>query len=138
MKELLQQALNFIKIAEQRNYYDRSVEQQLIAALEAELAKPEQEPITWVTLNKLAQSIVEEKFLFKRFIDGTPLENDIACWMTDFALDYTSPPRKEWQGLTVEDQADVLDRKWWDFEDSFDVEGFMRLIEAKLKEKNHE
>jgi hypothetical protein len=45
-------------------------------------------------------------------------------------------PRKEWVGLTVEDQADILDRKWWDFEDSFDVEGFMRLIESTLRDKN--
>ena len=45
-------------------------------------------------------------------------------------------PKREWVGLTVEDQADILGRKWWDFEDSFDVEGFLRLAEQKLKEKN--
>ena len=43
---------------------------------------------------------------------------------------------KEWVGLTVEDQADILSRKWWDFEDSFDLEGFLRVTEAKLKELN--
>ena len=26
--------------------------------------------------------------------------------------------------------------KWWDWEDTFDIEGFIRAIEAKLKEKN--
>ena len=44
---------------------------------------------------------------------------------------------KPWVGLTVEDQADILSRKWWDFEDSFDLEGFLRVTEAKLKEKNN-
>lgn len=66
-----------------------------IKALEAELAKPEQEPVVWVSLIQEAQAIVEGKYLFKRFIDGTPLSNDIAVWMTKFALKYAAPPRKE-------------------------------------------
>ena len=87
-----------------------------IKALEAELAKPEhgfdrtashmageyvdtagteQEPVAWVSLIQEAQAIVEGKYLFKRFIDGTPLSNDIAVWMTKFALKYAAPPRKE-------------------------------------------
>ena len=44
--------------------------------------------------------------------------------------------QREWVGLTVEDQADILGRKWWNFEDEFDLEGFLRVTEAKLKEKN--
>ena len=32
----------------------------------------------------------------------------------------------------------LLKLKWWDFEDTFDIEGFIRAVEAKLKEKNHE
>ena len=43
---------------------------------------------------------------------------------------------REWVGLTEEDRAEILSRKWWDFEDEFDVDGFLRLAEAKLKEKN--
>jgi hypothetical protein len=49
---------------------------------------------------------------------------------------YPKKTKREWVGLTAEDQADILGRKWWDFEDSFDVEGFLRLAEQKLKEKN--
>jgi hypothetical protein len=45
-------------------------------------------------------------------------------------------PKHEWVGLTEEDRAEILSRKWWDFEDEFDVDGFLRLAEAKLKEKN--
>lgn len=49
---------------------------------------------------------------------------------------YTAPPQRPWVGLTEEDRAEILSRKWWDFEDEFDVDGFLRLAEAKLKEKN--
>lgn len=45
----------------------------------------ERERIGMPSLMKEAQAIVEEKFLFKKFIDGTPLENDIAVWMAEFA-----------------------------------------------------
>ena len=48
---------------------------------------------------------------------------------------YTAP-HKPWIGLSVEDQADILSRKWWNFEDEFDLEGFLRVTEAKLKERN--
>ena len=44
--------------------------------------------------------------------------------------------KRTWVGLTEEDRAEILIRKWWDFEDEFDVDGFLRLAEAKLKEKN--
>jgi hypothetical protein len=65
------------------------------------LAKKEQgEPVAWVDLLKEAQQIVESKFLWKRFIDGTPLANDIACWMTDFAQQHTTPPQGESRGLS--------------------------------------
>ena len=54
---------------------------------------PAREPVAWADLQKKAQQIVESKFLWKRFIDGTPLANDIACWMADFARQYTPPPQ---------------------------------------------
>jgi uncharacterized protein YxjI len=43
---------------------------------------------------------------------------------------------KEWQGLTDEELYEIVNKKWWDWEDTFDIEGFSRAIEAKLKEKN--
>lgn len=38
-----------------------------------------------VSLMKEAQSIVESKHVFKKFVRGTPLENDVAVWMAEFA-----------------------------------------------------
>jgi hypothetical protein len=39
----------------------------------------------YVALLKAARAHVEASVLYKRFISGTPLENDIAVWMADFA-----------------------------------------------------
>jgi hypothetical protein len=43
---------------------------------------------------------------------------------------------RSWVGLTELERAEICDLKWWDWEDSFDIEGFARAIEAKLREKN--
>ena len=45
--------------------------------------------------------------------------------------------KHEWVGLTELEKAEITSLKWWDWEDTFDIEGFIRAIEAKLKEKNN-
>ena len=50
----------------------------------------------------------------------------------DDIQDYVRP----WVGLTELEKAEITSLKWWDWEDTFDIEGFIRAIEAKLKEKN--
>ena len=49
---------------------------------------------------------------------------------------YASPPKHEWVGLTDGEKAEIQSLKWWDWEDAFDLDGYTRAIEAKLKEKN--
>ena len=96
--------------------------------------EPKQEPVAWVDLLKEAQQIVESKVLWKRFIDGTPLSNDIACWMAAFAQQHTTPPQRTWVGLTDEELQPIADEyrilfgSW--------VKDFARAIEAKLRSKN--
>ena len=84
-----------IKHPQQIHYRDAAIEagKQAIAELES------QEPVAWITLQKEAQQIVESKVLWKKFIDGTPLVNDIACWMADFALQHTHPPQRTEQNF---------------------------------------
>ena len=41
----------------------------------------------YVQLLNEADGIVKSKRLYKRFIESTPLENDIAVWMADFAFE---------------------------------------------------
>lgn len=42
-----------------------------------------------------------------------------------------------WVGLTELEKAEITSLKWWDWEDTFDIDGFIKTIEAKLKEKNN-
>lgn len=48
---------------------------------------PRRSVMNKVDLMQQAQRIVESKPTWKRFIDGTPLANDIAVWMADFAFE---------------------------------------------------
>lgn len=104
--------------------------------------EPEQAPVNWLTLQPEAQAIVEGKYLFKRFIDGTPLANDIAVWMTEFALKYATPHsakgsadsaegfgKRKWQGLTDDEIKKIMQRWRGGYIDIKDVEQL-------LKEKN--
>jgi hypothetical protein len=109
-------------------------------AVRAQLDKLEsQEPVAWIDLQKEAQQIVESKSLWKRFIVGSPLANDIACWMADFALQH-HPPQRTWVGLTPEEFHEAC---WESYVDPVtgecstgDREYAVRWTEAKLKEKN--
>ena len=47
----------------------------------------QQKSLDWIELRKKAEEIVKSKYVYQKFIDGTPLENDIACWMADFVID---------------------------------------------------
>lgn len=103
----------------------------------------------WVALLNEASRIVQHKPTWNRFIDGTPLQNDIAVWMADFARAYvlsaidvlkpiTTPPAqpaREWVGLTGSDVIQLMP------DDSRDLTmgqlvDYGRAIESKLREKN--
>jgi hypothetical protein len=44
--------------------------------------------------------------------------------------------KRTWVGLTELEKAEITSLKWWDWEDAFDIDGFIKAIETKLKEKN--
>ena len=44
--------------------------------------------------------------------------------------------QRTWVGLTELEKAEITSLKWWDWEDTFDIDGFIKAIESKLKEKN--
>ena len=101
-----------------------------------------QEPVAWVDLLKEADEIVRSKPLWKKFIDGTPLANDIAVWMANFAHEHTTPPaaQRQWVGLTDEQMVDAIEplyqnRATAEMAAKVSIDEF-RAIEAKLKEKN--
>ena len=99
--------------------------------LRSMLTQPKQEPAATIDLQKKAQQIVESKALWKKFIDGTPLASDIACWMADFAQQHIASPQRTWVGLTDEELHQICNSL-----DYYGDRGLVQLIEAKLKEKN--
>jgi hypothetical protein len=104
-------------------------------AIETKLAEQPahvQGPVAWVDLLKQAEEVVRSKSLWKKYIDGTPLANDIAVWMASFAQEHTTPPaaQRQWVGLTDDDYVEMgisLSLPFWQY----------KAIEAKLKEKNN-
>jgi hypothetical protein len=94
-----------------------------------------QEPVARVDLVKAADAIVKEKFVYEKFIDGTPLANDIPCWMAAFAQQYIAPPaaRPALKPLTDE-QIDELARTMVKCGKS--ANWLARAIESALTENN--
>ena len=110
LREAAQQALDVLFRAS--SYYDTYAE---IDALRAALEQPEQEPVAWMD---------REGDIYRM--------PEIKNWAPPHTLLYAAPPRRVWQGLT-------------DYEiNNFDlpesgtvtIREFVRIIEAKLKEKN--
>ena len=102
---------------------------------------PVQEPVAWAALIDENQRLrAELKFNTPPAAQPAPVQKpmhpEIKKLYEDFFDKHFAETQREWVGLTEEDKADILSRKWWDFEDMFDVDGFLRLAEAKLKEKN--
>ena len=111
------EAIEYVHDTGDTQTFDMCYAKPALAAIKEALAQPEQEPVK----------------------DWIASHNEICALLRQAhdALALTSyPPRRTWVGLTDEDRAEILNRKWWNFEDEFDVDGFLRLAEAKLKELN--
>ena len=74
--------------------------------------------------------MIEEDEEFQR------LEREVKLRRMTEEDDDTQVYKKPWVGLTDEERFEIRQRKWWDWEDAFDIDGFMQAIETKLKEKN--
>jgi hypothetical protein len=87
-------------------------------ALRSSRTPPAAKAPDYITILHRAQKHVRESVLWKRFIDGTPLENDIAVWMADFALavvkDCAGALRDYQQHLAAEPRTPpAADRSRW-------------------------
>lgn len=92
----------------------------------AQETQPEQEPVAWMYSVKGKTQID-----FKRYPDDELVDN---CIVTPL---YTTPPKRNWVGLTDE----VIDKVAAHLDDTtigWSTHEFARAIEAKLKEKNHD
>jgi hypothetical protein len=139
-RELLQQALDAlengkkVRAGEGGTKYQPDLEDAVIAALEAALAQPEQEPVAWMRMPKEGDRVVciEDESLGTvkyltgggspdiTFDDGSHGVYLLREFAELFRYADTAPPKREWVGLT--------DDELWD--------NFYRVVESKLKKKN--
>jgi hypothetical protein len=105
----------------QRNEDCNEPMSKILGAIKEALAQPEHEPIGQLCEESYGRGQV---IWFNKPVDGSYV--------------YTTPPQRTWVGLTELEKAEITSLKWWDWEDTFDIDGFIKAIEAKLKEKNND
>ena len=66
----------------------------------------------YTELLKDAAVIVRGKLLWKRFIDGTPLSNDLPFWMADFAAAAVAHEREACAKLCEAEADDGTEGEW--------------------------
>ena len=102
-----------------------------ITAIKEALTQPEPEPVAWVSS--------EELLVMRGNALGGAKDWRINVGLVkqdgDVGL-YTTTPQRTGVGLTELEKAEITSLKWWDLEDTFDIDGFIKAIETKLKEKN--
>ena len=114
-RELMQQALDALESLQAWPETPENFKRfRAIEALRARLAQPEQEPVAWadkVDIDRDGHDLWVSRQ--KPAKDGVPL--------------YTTPPQREWVGLTDDERLICL---------SSDVDQAIANTEAKLREKN--
>ena len=119
-REIMQQALDALKngkrvrSGEGGTKYQPTLENSAIAALEAKLAKPEQDH----GFDRTASHMAGE------YVDTAKPKQEPVRWFQQFG---DAPPRKEWVGLTNDEIDECL---------CATTQQTAQKIEAKLKEKN--
>jgi hypothetical protein len=105
-----------------------------IRGLKGEIERIKAAPVqtvAWVDLLKQAEEVVRSKPLWKKYIWGTPLSNDIAVWMATFAHEHTAtspaaPPAQE--PLTYE-QITAISKQVAESGPEDSIDRFVRAIE---------
>jgi hypothetical protein len=122
-RELMQKALEMIGQLKPDNWHDRERQGQVWDALRERLAQPEQEPIAWIERDMQCDDFDPDSV--------TCQKPDIAAAGWEWVALYTSPPRREWVGLTEEEIMSLVP-----VDGKRPATTFARAIEDKLKEKN--
>ena len=145
-RELMQQALEALKSD------NPDIQLRAAIALQERLAQPEREPVAWYFVRDLEKGISfapdnDATKSWQPLYPALPAATEPVAWMvytldgksvcvTDNPNDFTDQHKalplytapRQWQGLTDEEIEHIADSEW--------EEAFVRMIEAKLKEKN--
>lgn len=114
-REALKLALEFVESVHAGEWGSATNRDELVAAIKAALAQPAQEPVAW--WNDMS-GVIDLNVSGR----GKPL--------------YTTPPQREWVGLTNEEIKKVLAEISQIPPIDFTTKTYAQAIEAKLKEKN--
>lgn len=118
MKEALKLALEAFDYIEHNYMSLPAPATKAITAIKEALAQPKHEPVAWMHPDK-----------YKTYFTTDPSEDLLLNgYWTPL---YTTPPQRPWIGLTGEEVGLIAD-------EYSTLQGAIRAIEAKLKEKNHE
>ncbi len=117
LREAMKMAVELAEVHLQDSDVLGEMAAEVYTTFRAALAQPEQEPVAW--LDDEGFSWVNDEF---------PDDYKAVCKPL-----YTTPPKREWQGLTDEEISKIYASTDWNDNEDWDYE---RAIEAKLKEKN--
>ena len=126
--EAMKQALDCLQAAYNLQQIDDLIPahapvKQAVSALRQAIVRVEkQEPVAWMYEVNGAHTILD---LFEP-------PDDAYDEGTLYPLYTTPQPQREWVGLTDEEVVNLVDDEDW----YNDPEGFVKIVEAKLKEKN--
>jgi len=121
LREAAQQALEALeKVQRDGDAHWPITIDEAITALRAALEQPGQEPVAWMvyTLDGKSAFVTDNPADFSDQHKALPL--------------YTTPPRREWKGLSLEEMKSSCADTW-----SYDPYVIARAIEALLRERNH-
>ena len=121
-REIMQQALHhLVDLADDLRRIPSDIAQ-TIAALETELAKPEQEPVAWAVLRPDGRvKLLSHQQGVEVDLKWTPL--------------YVAPTKREWVGLTNEEVQEIAKQLIDDA--AYCSTHFAIAIEAELRRKNN-
>lgn len=77
-------------------------------------------PFDFVSALREAKTIVQSNALFKKFIDGTPLHNDIAVWMAEFAGQYSGQASRASKPEGVDETVEMVKFAKWCVDNGYD------------------
>jgi hypothetical protein len=105
---------------------DTAKAQQAITAITEALAQPEQEPVVWMYQDKSTHEVRFQKHM-RDFVDhGATYETPL----------YTTPPQRQWVGLTDREVDECYELVMFDPEVTPSRVLVYKAVEAKLKQKN--
>jgi hypothetical protein len=132
MKQALE-ALEELHCTGDTQVFDLCYAPKVIPALRTAIEQAEkQEPVTWDTPDQPFNDWWDADY----DDSANPFDKESPAYWAWAGWQAALHTKRQLVELTELEKAEITSLKWWDWEDTFDIDGFIKAIEAKLKEKN--